>query len=343
MKSLGGLIGAVVVITLAIVIKSAAYTVSEVEQVIITQFGEPMGEPITDPGLHLKVPFIQKVNRFDKRWLEWDGAADEMPTKEKTYIWVDAYARWRIADPLRFFLRVGDERGAQSRLDDIIDSEVRNVIAAYELKEVVRLTNRALPVAGYDEDKAAAANAKLDQAENAAAGTTFEQDTLPVQNAVEHKKINEDIVMGRDKLTRLVLKKAQKAMPEYGIELVDVQFQRVNYTQSVEKEVFLRMISERNRIAELYRSQGKGAALDIRGQMKKELDEIESTAYRTAQIEKGTADAKATAIYAAAHNLDPSLYRLLKSLESYKTTVDANTTLLLSTDNDYFEAMQKMR
>ncbi len=323
-----------------ICVHASSYTISEVEQVIITQFGEPIGEPINsekvpDPGLHFKLPFVQKVNRFEKRWLEWDGDAAEMPTKEKTYIWVDTYARWRIADALQFFRSVGNERGAQSRLDDIIDAEVRNVIAAYELKEVVRLTNRKLPQAAYETEGAEKEEAQPDPSK--------EKEVDAVEEPEDVVVIDEGIVMGREKLTRLVLEKAQKAMPDFGIELVDIQFQRVNYTKSVEEKVFQRMVSERKRIAQLYRSQGKGAAADIRGNMKQELREIQSEATKTAEIIMGKADAEATAIYAAAHNLDPDLYRLLKSLESYKKSIDENTWLILSTDTDYFQALKSMR
>jgi membrane protease subunit HflC len=315
------------VVGIAGLVYASAYTVTEVEQVIITQLGKPVGGAVTDPGLHFKLPLIQKANRFDKRWLEWDGDADEMPTKEKTYIWVDTYARWRIAEPLKFLLSVQNERRAQSRLDDIIGSETRNVIAAYELKEVVRLTNRHLPVTLFDVDPTALETEAV--AEGAGEGVP-----APVAQTMD-----EQILMGRDKLTRTILEKAQKAMPDFGIELVDIQFQRVNYTKTVEEKVFQRMISERNRIAELYRSQGKGASALINGEMDRELKQIESEAYRKVQDIEGAADAKATAIYAEAHNLDPSLYRLLKSLEGYKKSIDEETWLFLSTDSDYFKPL----
>ena len=315
------------IVGVAALIYASAYTVTEVEQVIITQLGKPVGGAVTDPGLHFKLPLIQKANRFDKRWLEWDGDADEMPTKEKTYIWVDTYARWRIAEPLKFLLSVQNERRAQSRLDDIIGSETRNVIAAYELKEVVRLTNRHLPVTLFDVDPTALETEAV--AEGAGEGVP-----APVAQTMD-----EQILMGRDKLTRTILEKAQKAMPDFGIELVDIQFQRVNYTKTVEEKVFQRMISERNRIAELYRSQGKGASALINGEMDRELKQIESEAYRKVQDIEGAADAKATAIYAEAHNLDPSLYRLLKSLEGYKKSIDEETWLFLSTDADYFKPL----
>ena len=293
---------------------SAAYTVSEVEQVIITQFGKPIGSAIKTPGLHWHLPFIQKVHRFDKRWLEWDGEAEEMPTKEKTYIWVDTFARWRIIDPLKFFTSVVDENGAQSRLDDIIDSETRNVIAAHNLIEVVRSTNREFAKA---------------------------TDLDVLQEKSQSKGFGK-IEQGRTKLTQMILKKAAVAMPDYGVELVDVQFQRVSYTDSVKKKVFERMISERNRIAERYRSEGEGQSAKILGMKQKELQKIESVAYKKVQGIKGVADAKATNIYAAAHNQDPQLYKLLKSLESYKKTLDKKSTLILSTESDYLKPLTSM-
>lgn len=290
---------------------SAAYTVSEVEQVIITQFGEPVGKPVTEPGLHWKAPFVHKVHRFDKRWLEWDGAADEMPTREKTYIWVDTYARWRIIDPLKFFTSVGNERGAQSRLDDIIDSETRNVIAAHDLIEVVRATNRS-----------------FERTEEAA--ILEEKSAAPTATQVK---------VGRDKLTRMILEKAARAMPDFGIELVDIQFQRVNYTESVQRKVFERMMSERHRIAERYRSEGQGKRAEILGKKEKELKTIQSEAYRKVQELKGKADAEATRIYGEAHNLDAELYKLVKGLESLKTTVDEDATVILSTDSELLKPL----
>ena len=293
---------------------SSAYTVSEVEQVIITQFGKPIGDPVLQPGLHWRIPFIQKAHRFDKRWLEWDGEAEEMPTQEKTYIWVDTFARWRIINPLKFFTSVIDENGAQSRLDDIIDSETRNVIAAHNLIEVVRSSNRQFAKA-----------TDLDTAQEKSESKGFGK-----------------IHVGRTKLTQMILEKAALAMPDYGVELVDIQFQRVSYTDSVKNKVFERMISERNRIAERYRSEGEGQSAKIIGMKQKELQKIESEAYKQVQNIKGTADASATTIYAMAHNLDPKLYKLLKSLQSYEETLDEKSTLILSTDSDYLNSLTKM-
>ena len=292
-----------------IVTKASTYVLPEWEQVIITQFGEPIGEAVTEPGLHFKTPFIQEVNRFEKRWLEWDGEESEMPTKEKTYIYVDTYARWRIIDPLKFFTSVRDESSAQSRLDDIIDSETRNVIASHNLIEVVRSTNREFQKASDIEV------AKV-------AGVT----------EAEVPKID----AGRDKLTRLILEKAAVAMPEFGIELVDIQFQRVNYTRSVKTKVFERMIQDRKSIANAYRSEGEGESARIRGDKARELKTIESGAFKDAEKIRGEADAKATDIYAEAYNRDPGFYKLVRSLESYGKTIDEDSWVVLSSDSDYF-------
>jgi membrane protease subunit HflC len=310
------IVGVGIAVVLLIVITQSAFVVTPVEQVIITQLGNPIGEPITEAGLHWKVPFLQTANVFDKRWLEWDGDASEMPTREKNPIWVDTYARWRIADPLKFFTASqGNERIGQSLLDGIIDSETRNVIAAHDLIEAVRSTNR--------EFEASADAAAMEE----------------IVGSREDVKI----VAGRQKLTQTILEKAAvKAMETLGVELVDIQFQRVNYTASVQKKVFDRMISERQRIAERYRSEGEGSRAEILGKKEFKLKEIESEAYREVQRIKGEADAKATATYAAAHNLDPGLYRLLKSLDSYKASVDEDSWVILSTDSDYFAPLVDM-
>lgn len=336
---------AVLLFVLGLLGYDSAYTVSEVEQVIVTQFGEPVGDPVVEPGLHFKLPRVQKINRFDKRWLEWDGDANEMPTKEKTYIWVDTYARWRISDPLQFFKSVRDERGAQSRLDDIISGETRNVIAAYELKEVVRLTNRELPPNTFRSDMAAegAVNeVKREAQEEEGQDKEGQEDARAQVPADERETTDERITQGREKLTQLILHKAQAAMPAFGIELVDIQFQRVNYTATVEAKVFERMVSERKRIAEFYRSEGKGENARIRGEMDRELKQIESDAYRQVQEIMGDGDAQATAIYAEAHNRDPKLYRLVKSLEGLDRTIDDKTWVLLSSESDFFAPLSSI-
>ena len=234
MKLRSLVIGAAIVVLAIITLSSALYTVAETEQVIITQFGEPMGQAITQAGLHLKTPFAQEANIFEKRWLEWNGNANQVPTRDKKYIGVETYARWRIADPLLFFQRLRDEGRAQSRLDDIIDGETRNVIASHDLIEVVRTTNRAFEKGEEAED------------------------------IMEAESMRE-IELGRNKITRLILEHVQHVVPDYGIELVDIQIQRVNYIESVQAKVFDRMISERKRIADRHRSEGQGKSAEVRG------------------------------------------------------------------------------
>jgi modulator of FtsH protease HflC len=287
----------------------AVYIVSEMNQVIITQFGEPMGAAVATAGMHIKVPFIQKANYFEKRWLEWDGDANQIPTKDKKYIWVDTYARWRISNPLAFYQRLRDERGAQSRLDDIIDGETRNVIAKYNLIEVVRFSNRAFEL-------------------------TEESALLELSEMVVK------IEVGREKIAQTILEDASKITSEFGIELRDVRIKRINYVDEVQQKVFDRMIAERKRIASKYRSEGDGKSAEIRGQKERELKRIQSGAYRTAQEIKGKADAEAIRIYAQAYNLDPEFYQFLKTLESYRTSLDSETWLLLSTDSEFLKYLR---
>ena len=300
------------VIILAI-ISSAAYQVSEVEQVIITKFGQPVGDPITDPGLHFRVPFIHKVNRFDKRWLDWDGDANEMPTKEKTYIWVDVYARWRIDNPLKFFTSAKTERRAQSLLDDIIGSATRNVIANHDLIEVVRESNREFDVQGEI-----------------------------VTGGVEAAQITQ-IKVGREKLTRMILGRAREATSDFGIELIDVQLQRVNYTESVRQNNFSRMKAERQKFSDTYRAEGDADASRINGRRNQTLKTIESESYLQVQKIKGEADAKATSIYAEAYNRDPGFYEFIKSLESYELTIKETDTLIMSMESDYLKPLAEYK
>jgi modulator of FtsH protease HflC len=300
--------GAMLIIAIA-TLASTFYTVSETEQVVITQFGEPIGLAVTTPGLHLKVPFAQDANVFDKRWLEWTGNPNQIPTRDKKYIWVETYARWRIANPLLFFQRLRDERGAQSRLDDIIDGDTRNVIANHNLIEVVRIGNRA-----------------FERAED-------------VEDVMEAEAMRQ-VELGRDKLTRLILERASKVMPDYGIELVDIQVQRINYIESVQTKVFERMISERKRIADRHRSEGQGKSAEIRGKKERELKVIESEAYRKTQEIMGRGDAEATEIYAGAYNRDRDLYRFLRTMDTYRATIDRNSWLVLSTNADVFRYLQ---
>lgn len=298
---------------LLVVLPSVLYTVDETEQVIITQFGRPIGEAITTPGLKIKLPPpIQRAHTFDKRWLAWDGDANQIPTKDKKFIWVDTYARWRIADPLLFFQSVRDERGAQTRLDDIIDGETRNAVASFALIEIVRSTNREFELT---EDLEGFINPEGPQ----------------------------KIAAGRDELIKIILEKASQVTPNFGIELVDVRFKRINYTEDVRTDVYERMISERKRIAERSRSEGQGRAAEIRGQRERELASIESEAYREAQQIRGKADAEATAIYAGAYTKDPDFYQFLKSLETYRTSLDGDVTVLMSSDSEFLRFLNRSR
>ncbi len=311
-KSTRNIIAIVVPFALLIVLLNAFYVVSETKQVIITQFGRPMGDAITKPGLHLKVPFIQKANYFEKRWLEWDGDANQIPTKDKKFIWVDTYARWRISNPLVFFQRLRDERGAQSRIDDIIDGQTRNVIANFDLIEIVRSSNREFEL-------------------------TEELAILDIAAAIP------EIETGREKIAQIILEKSSEITPELGVELRDVKIKRINYVEEVQRKVFDRMISERKRIAAKYRSEGDGKSAEIRGEKERELKKIQSEAYRKAQEIKGKADAEATKIYANAYNLDPEFYQFMKTLETYVSTMDKETWLLLSTDAEFLKYLKSSR
>jgi len=301
----------VAVLVLLIVLGGAAYQVGEAEQVIITQFGEPVGDPVVEPGLHFKVPLIQDTNYFDKRFLEWDGNPNQMPTKDKRFIWVDTYARWQIVDPLKFFQRLRDERGAQSRLDDILDGEVRNAVARYDLIELVRSTNRP------PED-------------------------VPVESEEEAAVLSQ-IEMGRPAIVNEILKAAQGRTADLGIEILDIRLKRINYVDEVQKDVFARMIAERQRIAELYRSEGQGEAARISGEQERDLQRIQSEAYRTAQEVRGKADAESTTIYAEAYNRDPDFYAFVKSLETYERTIDAQTFFVVGTDSDLLKYLRTPR
>ena len=303
----------VLVLLVIVVLHGTLYTVSETQQVVITQFGEPIGEPIQTAGLRAKVPFVQKANYFERRMLEWDGRPYQIPTKDKRYIWVDTTARWKIADPLKFLESVGNEAGAHARLDDIIDSSTRNSITGHLLVEAVRNTNRLLE--------------RMD----------VTADMLGAERALEK------IEVGREKLTRRILRQAQEMAPQYGIELVDVRIKRINYVEEVRRKVYERMISERKRSAEKYRSEGQGKKAGIEGQMQKELNRISSEAYRKAQEIKGKADAEAIQIYAGAYAKDPEFYSFLKTLETYKETLNNKTVIILSTDSDYFEYLKNLK
>jgi membrane protease subunit HflC len=299
----------VAVVLLAILLFLSVYTVSETEQVILTQFGRPVGGLVKEPGLHVKVPLIQDVHRFDKRWLEFDGDAREITTRDKKYIWVDTYARWRIADPLRFYQAVRDERGAQSRLDDIVDGETRNAVASFDLIELVRSSNRAFQ-------------------------RTEELEGIGAAEAMA------EVHNGRERIGQAILEKSAKITPEFGIELVDVRFRRINYVESVQQKVFERMTSERKRIAERSRSEGQGRAAEIRGQKERDILALTSVGYRSAQELKGAADAKATGIYARAYGKDPELYQFTKTMDTLGAGLDDRTWLILSTDSDVLKYLK---
>lgn len=299
-------------------LSQAAYIVDESEQVVLTQFGKPVGDPVTEPGLYFKTPFVQTVNRFDKRFLEWDGERNQLPTRDKRFIFVDTYARWRISDPLKFFQRLRDERGAQSRLDDILDGETRNVIARHDLIEVVRTSQRDFAV---DDERTGGLS-------NAAGG----------EEANDNESFQVDV--GRERLAAMVLEASQSRTDDLGIEILDFRFKRINYVDAVQKEVYNRMISERKRIAEQFRSEGTGEAARINGEKERELAKITSQAYREAEEIRGEAEAKATQIYADAYNENPELYRFLKSLETYEATIDSDTTLILGTESDLYQYLE---
>jgi membrane protease subunit HflC len=297
---------------------SAIYTVNEVEQVIITQFGKPVGAPVTTAGLKVKVPFIQDVNPIDKRVLEWDGRPSDMPTKDKLYISVDLFARWRITDPLQYFLRLRDERSAQSRLDDILGSETRNAVAKHELIEIIRTT----------KDRSPLRDALLaDSTQGLNMGSL-----VPIQK-------------GRKLVEREIFAAASDKVRVFGIELLDIRFKRINYNDSVRPKIYDRMISERRQIAERFLSEGNGEAARIRGNRMRELNKIQSEAYRQVEEIRGVADAKAAEIYAKAYNQSPEaadFYEFTRTMQAYKSIIADNTTLVLSTDSDLFKFLKGM-
>ncbi len=295
---------------------STVYTVHEREQVIITQFGEPVGEPVTAAGLHFKAPFIQKVNRFEKRILPWDGPPSEMPTQDKTYIVVDTFARWRVADALEYFRRLRDERSALSRLDDILGSETRNAIARHKLIEVIRTTKDRQPA---------------------------QPETVTSEGLTGSVGVLPPIQRGRARLELEILENSRPKLESFGIELHDVRIKRINYNEAVRQRIYERMISERQQIAELFRSEGQGEAAKILGNMGKQLKGIQSGAYKPVQQIKGVADAKATAIYASAYNQSPEaaeFYGFIRTMEIYSDILAGDDTLILSTDSDVFRFLK---
>src|SRR6184192_1399829 len=294
------------------------FAVYQTEQVIITQFGKPIGEPITEPGLHFKLPIIQEINRIDKRFLEWDGLPVAIPTRDKTYIHVDTYARWRIADPMVYFVRLRDERSAQSRLEDILGSETRNAIAKHDLIEIVRTDKDRKPL--HDE--------------------TLK--TGPV--GLGTIGVLPPIAFGRSKVEEEIKKAAAVKLAEFGVELLDLRLRRVNYNPDVLDRIYQRMISERRQIAQRFRSEGEGEAARIAGKKERDLNEIQSTAYRQVQQIRGEADGKATEIYAQAYTQNPQaaeFYNFLKSMETYRKVLTKDATLVLSTDSDLFNLLKR--
>jgi membrane protease subunit HflC len=304
------------IVVAALVSSGAFYVVREGEQVVITQFGKPVGEPVKDAGLNFKIPFIQAVNRFEKRLLNWDGSPNQIPTKDKKLIWVDTTARWRISDPLLYLTRVTTKTTALSRLDGIIDSVVRDAVSENDLVELVR-----------SEGWAGAVGEKVSDAGYA-------------QKEVE--EVSRPLKVGREKITRAMLQSASKLTPEFGIELVDVRIKRINYVDSVLQKVFERMISERKRIAAQYRSEGEGEAARINGEMQKELKRISSEAFRTAQEVRGKADAKATKIYGDAYSRDPEFYSFSRTLELYRVQEQNKTRMILTTDSDFYKYLKEI-
>ena len=301
-----------IIVSGIIVLYNGLYTVEEGQQAIVVQFGRTVGEPITQSGLHVKVPFMQEVLRFEQRLLIWDGDPNQIPTKGREFIWVDTTARWRIVDAKKFLENVESETGAQSRLNDIIDSVVRDQVSSSELVELVRSASWVVP---------------MDDAL---------KDVPKEQEAV----LKREIAGGREKITRTILNEARRIIPQYGIELVDVRIKRLDYVESVRLKVYQRMISERKRIAAQFRSEGEGRSAEILGTMEKELRDIRSTAYRRVQEIQGVADAEATRVYGVAYNQNPEFYSFLKTLESYKENTNQKSVLLLTTNSDFYRYMK---
>jgi modulator of FtsH protease HflC len=299
-----------------LVISLSVYTVDQTEQVIITQFGQPEGEPITEPGLHFKVPFVQAVNTLDKRFLEWDGAPVAIPTRDKTYIHVDTFARWRIEDPKTYFVRLHDERSAQSRLEDILGSETRNSIAKHDLIEIVRTDKNRQPI----------------RDESLKGGPTGAIGVLP------------PIEFGRQKIEEEIKTAAAQKLAEFGITVLDFRIKRVNYNPDVLDRIYQRMISERLQIAQRFRSEGEGESARIAGQRERDLNEIQSNAYLQVQKIRGESDAKASEIYATAYTQDPQaaeFYTFLKTLDAYRKIFTKDSTIILSTDSQLFQLLKR--
>lgn len=308
------IISGIVLVLLLIAVESSMYIVNEKEQVVITQFGRPIGNAVTTPGVNFKIPFIQDVNVFDKRYLEWDGDPNQIPTKDKKFIFIDTYARWHITDPLQFYKRLTNERGAQSRLDDILDGETRDYIANHNLEETVRNSNR-IP-------------------------TLTDSITEPSTDTLV------DITVGREKIEKMILKMANERAADLGIVILDFKIKRLNYVEEVRDQVFKRMNSERFRIADKFRSEGQGEASRINGEKERDLKSIQSTAFEQAEKIKGKADAAAASIYAQAYNqsaISKDLYAFLKSMETFEKTFDKKTSIIISTNSEVYKFLKSMR
>lgn len=307
------LIVPILILLAFILLTNTIFILNETQQAIVTQFGKPVGGPRVNPGVNFKIPFIQKIQLFDKRYLKWDGDPNQVPTKDKKYIFVDTYARWQIVNPLQFFIRLRDEKSGKTRLDDILDGETRNAIASYNLLDIVRSTNREPEV---------------------------------VEDFMEDIEILEKIKTGRRQIEKMVLERANKRTSDLGIKILDFRFKRMNYVEEVRNNVYERMISERNRIADKFRSEGQGEARRTQGNKEKDLAQIQSEAFKKAEIIKGTADAEATAIYANAYNKSSQareLYAFLRKLEALENSVDDKTSLILSTDSELYQMLKTAR
>ncbi len=303
----------VLVVIVAILGFNSVFILNETQQAIVTQFGKPVGGPRTEPGLNFKAPIIHKVQYFDKRYLKWDGDPNQVPTQDKKFIHVDTYARWEIVDPLQFFIRLRDERSGQSRLDDILDGETRNAVASHELLDLVRSTNREPEI--YEE-------------------------------FLEDMEELEEITVGRESIEELILTRANERTSDLGIRVLDFRFKRMNYVQEVRQNVYDRMISERNRIADQFRSEGQGEARRIEGNKERDLAQIQSEAIRESEIIRGRADAKATSIYAAAYNqnaISRELYAFLRSMEAMEKSFDKETSIILTTDSELYKYLKSTR
>jgi membrane protease subunit HflC len=304
---------AALALAIGILLYGGLYTLEEGQQAIVVQFGRPVGEPVTEAGLHMKLPVVQEVRRFEKRLLVWDGDPNQVPTKGREFIWVDTTARWRIEDAKKFLENVASEAGAQSRLNDILDSVVRDQVSSSELVELVRSASWEVP----------------------------EDEVLKEVPKEREEELKREIARGREEITRTILAEARKIIPQYGIELVDVRIKRLDYVESVREKVYERMISERKRIAAQFRSEGEGRSAEILGTMEKELRRIRSTAYRQVQEVQGEADAEATRIYGGAYNKDPEFFAFLRTLESYKDETNMNSVLVLTTDSDFYQYVKR--